>query len=166
MCQCPNSGQPHFYPNSFPAQRQTIARCQCPNSGQPHFYIEHHSPMREPMKCVNALTRANPISTKLYPTVFRHNGRCQCPNSGQPHFYPQVWQAASTAASRAHFYVEFTEYSDNKLFQLLNLAVHTLFIFMHSIISEQAAFFNINITKICLISPHSPTQTPLPDIQS
>ena len=82
----------------------------CPDSGQPHFYIvTRHMLMSidsvnaltraNPISTcvawildrefygVNALTRANPISTHFEETIENLNKKCQCPNSGQPHFY-------------------------------------------------------------------------------
>ena len=62
MCQCPQSGDPHFY-SKAKVEKQNIRWCQCPQSGDPHFY-------------------------RAWRTHIRPDQRsCQCPQSGDPHFY-------------------------------------------------------------------------------
>ena len=66
LCQCPGSGEPHFYRCRPKKVRLTRILCQCPGSGEPHFYIRK-TPKDIGQKCL-----------------------CQCPGSGEPHFYK--WQ--------------------------------------------------------------------------
>ena len=40
-----------------------VNMCQCPNSGHPHFYKDDDSGFHTDVECVNALTRAFLIST-------------------------------------------------------------------------------------------------------
>ena len=66
------------------------------------------------MACVNALNRANPISTVM--RIFRYiatRDMCQCPQSGKSHFYPALLELAYLAALRTCFCGYFSEYSDN-----------------------------------------------------
>ena len=37
-CQCPQSGNPHFYPAILQKRYPEPYLCQCPQSGNPHFY--------------------------------------------------------------------------------------------------------------------------------
>ena len=64
MCQCPSTGNPHFYANSEILQLGHVFECQCPSTGNPHFYDLRYR-RREKFRgiCVNALQRAIPIST-------------------------------------------------------------------------------------------------------
>ena len=89
MCQCPVSGESHFYRQVMRKNKTAMEKCQCPVSGESHFYGEDSKPpslkvikvsmpclgripflltltsmkTRAKRKCVNALSRANPIST-------------------------------------------------------------------------------------------------------
>ena len=38
MCQCPESGKPHFYRLMKSGSGAESGSCQCPESGKPHFY--------------------------------------------------------------------------------------------------------------------------------
>ena len=62
--------------------------CQCPQSGLSHFYTAVVEEESDEDECVNALSRAYPISTD----DGKGNGDpeqhvCQCPKSGLSHFY-------------------------------------------------------------------------------
>ena len=48
--------------------------CQCPYSGLSHFYAPKISFWKDRQDCVNALTRAYPISTVSLPKPFKING--------------------------------------------------------------------------------------------
>ena len=37
-CQCPSTGNPHFYVHAGSRQGICPGRCQCPSTGNPHFY--------------------------------------------------------------------------------------------------------------------------------
>ena len=89
------------------------AMCQCPVSGYPHFYMAACQVVYCSYICVNALSRAIPISTASTKTIFIHRSYgvnalsraipistkaphkwpnlvvCQCPVSGYPHFYSE-----------------------------------------------------------------------------
>ena len=62
LCQCPISGFSHFYSyyQTFPFYEDV---CQCPISGFSHFYLFFILPNICLVNCVNALSRASPIST-------------------------------------------------------------------------------------------------------
>ena len=63
VCQCPQSGNPHFYVGFLPEIFLPAYMCQCPQSGNPHFYVG------------------------FLPEIFLPAYMCQCPQSGNPHFY-------------------------------------------------------------------------------
>ena len=88
LCQCPQSGEPHFYVKRSCSVNFAASGCQCPQSGNPHFY-------------------AAQATGKSVPEL------CQCPQSGNPHFYPASLEPAILAAFRARFCTYFSEYSDN-----------------------------------------------------
>ena len=136
-CQCPQSGDTHFY--GFPL-RETLRPmwvCQCPQSGDTHFYLGGKCNENRWSKCVNALNRAILISTNwkfmygncrdgvnalnrailistavMFLIRMRPLSLCQCPQSGDTHFYPASLEPAYLAAFRARFCRYFSEYSD------------------------------------------------------
>ena len=62
--------------------------CQCPQSGNPHFYQDHGKKDKKLRNCVNALSRAILISTGgRFLVGIKNTILCQCPQSGNPHFY-------------------------------------------------------------------------------
>ena len=63
LCQCPVSGESHFYWGFLLLLGGLIVVCQCPVSGESHFYLRKTLSGSQPMNGVNALSRANPIST-------------------------------------------------------------------------------------------------------
>ena len=63
MCQCPKSGEVHFYINIDRWTHNTKRKCQCPKSGEVHFYPKGNITVEESNACVNALSRAKFIST-------------------------------------------------------------------------------------------------------
>ncbi len=63
LCQCPKSGKPHFYAASASQTHEEVFWCQCPKSGKPHFYLCMGIVTMNWGRCVNALSRANLIST-------------------------------------------------------------------------------------------------------
>ncbi len=91
-CQCPYSGLSHFYDYSrftvsigvsmpllglipflheFMSNNTNVTlRCQCPYSGLSHFYRNYVEKIEKNFFCVNALTRAYPISTSVQ-SMFR-----------------------------------------------------------------------------------------------
>ena len=64
-----------------------VNMCQCPNSGHPHFYKDDDSGFHTDVECVNALTRAFLISTSVITEISCLPKLCQCAISGFPHFY-------------------------------------------------------------------------------
>ena len=87
-CQCPQTGNTHFYiPTvSIPSTRPRV--CQCPQTGHTLFYVDEANAIMAAAKaCVNALKRATLISTLQNFTVRMEDGRCQCPPTGHTHFY-------------------------------------------------------------------------------
>ena len=87
LCQCPYSGLSHFYRSSLFSKLYTTVSmpllglipflqiwvsiwimmnwlCQCPYSGLSHFYTSEEEFIGYCRHCVNALTRAYPISTE------------------------------------------------------------------------------------------------------
>ena len=64
LCQCPVSGESHFYPVVLSGQTPSDIVCQCPVSGESHFYGRNGAFESKSIMCVNALSRANPISTQ------------------------------------------------------------------------------------------------------
>ena len=87
--------------------------CQCPQSGDPHFYTGSKLWITRTPESVNALSRASLISTRRQGYHKEGKVSCQCPQSGKPHFYPAPLEPAILAASKAHFCTYFSEYSDN-----------------------------------------------------
>ena len=73
-CQCPYSGLSHFYPTPEVPEIVVTPVCQCPYSGLSHFYGILPFYIDETINCVNALTRAYPISTVSLPKPFKING--------------------------------------------------------------------------------------------
>ena len=63
VCQCPKSGEPHFYEMPEATVSKPEMMCQCPKSGEPHFYFLLPFIKAICIGCVNALGRANLIST-------------------------------------------------------------------------------------------------------
>ena len=63
LCQCPQSGEPHFYVKRSCSVNFAASGCQCPQSGNPHFYKITDEDGNVVVKCVNALSRAILIST-------------------------------------------------------------------------------------------------------
>ena len=64
VCQCPVSGESHFYRIKEEPLEDWAKKCQCPVSGESHFYrLEQNKQQYRLLYCVNALSRANPIST-------------------------------------------------------------------------------------------------------
>ena len=63
LCQCPYSGLSHFYQYERNSRWMVLHRCQCPYSGLSHFYATSPANPKPNGNCVNALTRAYPIST-------------------------------------------------------------------------------------------------------
>ena len=63
LCQCPYSGLSHFYQEPEETQQPDESVCQCPYSGLSHFYVAQEIAHAAQNNCVNALTRAYPIST-------------------------------------------------------------------------------------------------------
>ena len=63
VCQCPVSGESHFYRFQDRQHHNRLSSCQCPVSGESHFYEEQdlEAPHSEEW--------------------------CQCPVSGESHFY-------------------------------------------------------------------------------
>ena len=62
--------------------------CQCPKSGEVHFYDSVIQMLCGRIACVNALNRAKFISTfKDASSVWKAHDLCQCPKSGEVHFY-------------------------------------------------------------------------------
>ena len=119
LCQCPISGYPHFYRMLTSSNLSMIMMCQCPISGYPHFYHHRKAVVETQVKCVNALSRAIPISTMttvlttlrkfsvsmpylgLSPFLLKSVEQfmkipcvCQCPISGYPHFYGHLSEPA------------------------------------------------------------------------
>ena len=62
VCQCPISGSLHFY-GKWSLMKGKQELCQCPISGSLHFYDKEMAIRRSTPGCVNALSRANFIST-------------------------------------------------------------------------------------------------------
>ena len=86
-CQCPISGYPHFYQIMIKRNDGSSIVCQCPVSGYPPFLLLKSCQKNLIGSCVNALSRAIPISTKLSYLNWEFGTVCQCPVSGYPHFY-------------------------------------------------------------------------------
>ena len=62
LCQCPQSGNPHFYAYVI-SEILMVKGCQYPQSGNPHFYDADVLSAICQTGGVNALNRANLIST-------------------------------------------------------------------------------------------------------
>ena len=88
QCQCPSTGNPHFYAWMKPKMKTMSRSCQCPSTGNPHFYVSSVNEEGVAL-CdrVNALQRAIPISTRSRMKSCLKRQRCQCPSTGNPHFY-------------------------------------------------------------------------------
>ena len=107
----PYDGQPHFY-EDYSYSEETFEGCQCPISGRPHFYVQNSQTAITKSLGVNALSRADLISTSLSRKITRHK---KCVNalsranliSTLPLREPSVY-----AALRACFCMYFSEYSD------------------------------------------------------
>ena len=85
MCQCPPTGNTHFYgkdKNDYVAD----STCQCPPTGHTHFYIEEIAgtvkPYRVSMPSNGQHSFLHISSGKLKEAV-----ACQCPQTGHTHFY-------------------------------------------------------------------------------
>ena len=63
-CQCPISSYSHFYVRDIDDCRRMATMCQCPISSYSHFYRVATIITEAFKDCVNALSRATPISTK------------------------------------------------------------------------------------------------------
>ena len=89
-CQCPKSGEPHFY---YPIIKDgywlviecvnALSRANLISTERYYYGIPFSIP------CVNALSRANLISTlqTRIVAIMVVFALCQCPKSGEPHFY-------------------------------------------------------------------------------
>ena len=85
-CQCPRTGNTHFYPRNHDDNGCGYV-CQCPRTGNTHFYGVFLDRMVDELKCVNALERATLISTWLKKCEIETAKQCQCPRTGNTHFY-------------------------------------------------------------------------------
>ena len=63
MCQCPVSGESHFYEKGFFMDKRELEDVSMPCLGRIPFLRDRKSSAENYYKCVNALSRANPIST-------------------------------------------------------------------------------------------------------
>ena len=102
----PYLGLSPFLPSSTQKKCSRCVMCQCPISGYPHFYKGTYYGYKAGKECVNALSRAIPIST--FSTTYdaeQYLRECQCPISGYPHFYfipmMTIHSACVNALSRA-----------------------------------------------------------------
>ena len=90
MCQCPQSGFPHFYDEPG-TKAYEIVECQCPQSGFPHFYkglsYELHHVKNVSMPSIGLSSFLLKFDWTATETI---NGGCQCPQSGFPHFYVEM----------------------------------------------------------------------------
>ena len=88
-CQCPQSGNSHFYSLSRFVAVLLGWGVSMPSVGQILFLRQRRYPMKTDYLV------------------------CQCPQSGDTHFYPASLEPAYLAAFRARFCRYFSEYSDN-----------------------------------------------------
>ena len=111
VCQCPVSGKRPFY-IKMTKKYKVLWGVSMPCIGQTSFLpITIYSDLRW-YSCVNALYRANVISTieklaKTYTLI-----ECQCPVSGKRHFYPTPSEPSIYAGLRNCFCTYFSELSD------------------------------------------------------
>ena len=105
--------------------------CQCPESGKPHFYAVLSSYTTNVTYCVNALSRANLISTEVGDLDELDAAKCQCPESGKPHFYVRIAAllildelCQCPESGKPHFYRLWKEHQslDNKCVNALSRA--------------------------------------------
>ena len=83
----PFNGQSPFLQKETNPQKLMKSVCQCPSTGNLHFYDCFQLSWMQHVMCVNALQRAISISTVL---VYCWNpvcSMCQCPSTGNLHFY-------------------------------------------------------------------------------
>ena len=88
-CQCPLTGNYHFY---FGDGGWTITGrnwCQCPLTGNHHFYVTIS--LEKAIACCKVSMPSNGQPSFLLPRVCGQGnapGMCQCPLTGNHHFYP------------------------------------------------------------------------------
>ena len=83
----PSNGQQSFLPWKATDTRTPFAGCQCPPTGNSHFYIHYEWYNVLVRDGVNALQRATVISTTLTMEKKYEFTGCQCPPTGNSHFY-------------------------------------------------------------------------------
>ena len=119
MCQCPVSGESHFYESTTPAEDNTGKQVSMPCLGRiPFLLLAYGVTRRSNKQCVNALSRANPISTDCMGIFYACFCKCQCPVSGESHFYPgeycikevQYGLCQCPVSGESHFYDRRGEY--------------------------------------------------------
>ena len=90
-CQCPMTGNHHFYKDTEKMSQMQKILCQCPMTGNHHFYCECRSAVLLVSRCVNALWRAIIISTLNTLWLVHYVWRVSMPYDGQSSFLPRLF---------------------------------------------------------------------------
>ena len=86
----PSNGQHSFLPIVSLKPGDTVLMCQCPQTGNTHFY---RAPAKKRLKDIDVSTPSNGQHSFLRPNSILGGrclyGMCQRPQTGNTHFYPE-----------------------------------------------------------------------------
>ena len=97
VCQCPQSGFPHFYIMKQRKRVKISFMCQCPQSGFPHFYYKIADYNRAKRLVSMPSIGLSPFLQEVLMKAMTTLNLCQCPQSGFPHFYTSLRLALSSS---------------------------------------------------------------------
>ena len=95
-CQCPLTGNHHFYVTISLEKAIACCKVSMPSNGQPSFLLPRVCGQgNAPGMCQCPLTGNHHFYMSLFINLYEHE-KCQCPLTGNHHFYSSVtWQPAT-----------------------------------------------------------------------